>query len=110
MMRREGKGKKRRREQVEGEGGEDEDEKGKTMCNHTDTTRSYVSSNHDWALASLELVEDPVTLVLLLVSVDGCEYVLVKWEGFFSVKSLRRTKETRETYRALASRPGGGIW
>jgi hypothetical protein len=39
--------------------------------NHTDTTRSYVSSNHDGALASLEFVQHPVTLVLLLVAMDG---------------------------------------
>lgn len=37
----------------------------------TDTTRRYVGSNHDRALSGLELVEDPVSLVLLLVSVDG---------------------------------------
>ena len=40
--------------------------------NHTDTTGSYISSNHDGTLASLELVQDPVTLVLLLVTVDCC--------------------------------------
>lgn len=38
---------------------------------HTDTTRSNVGGNHDRALASLELVQNPVTLVLLLVTVDG---------------------------------------
>lgn len=37
----------------------------------TDTTRRHVGSNHDRALSGLELVEDPVSLVLLLVSVDG---------------------------------------
>jgi hypothetical protein len=36
----------------------------------TDTTRCHVGSNHDRALSGLELVEDPVSLVLLLVSVD----------------------------------------
>jgi hypothetical protein len=41
------------------------------VCNHTNTTRSYVGSNHDGALASLELVQDPIALVLLLVAVDG---------------------------------------
>jgi hypothetical protein len=36
----------------------------------TDTTGSHVGSNHDRALSGLELVEDPVSLVLLLVSVN----------------------------------------
>lgn len=47
------------------------------MCrsnrNHTDTTRSHVRGNHDGALARLELVQDPITLVLLLVTVNGCK-------------------------------------
>ena len=38
---------------------------------HTDTTRSHVSGNHDGALALLEFVENPITLLLLLVTVDG---------------------------------------
>lgn len=38
--------------------------------NHTNTAGSYISSNHDGTLASLELIQDPVTLVLLLVTVD----------------------------------------
>lgn len=38
--------------------------------NHTDTTRSHVSGNHDGALALLEFVENPITLLLLLVTVD----------------------------------------
>ena len=37
----------------------------------TDTTRSHVSGNHDGALVGLELVENPVTFVLLLVTVNG---------------------------------------
>lgn len=41
------------------------------VCNHTDTTGSYISSNHDGALASLEFVQDPIALVLLFVAVDG---------------------------------------
>ena len=41
------------------------------VCNHTDTTGSHVGGNHDGALASLELIENPVTLVLLLVTVNG---------------------------------------
>lgn len=39
---------------------------------HTDTTRRDVGGDHDGALAGLELIQDPVTLVLLLVTVDGC--------------------------------------
>ena len=42
-------------------------------CNHTDATGGHVGGNHDGALARLEFVEDPVTLVLLLVAVDCCE-------------------------------------
>jgi hypothetical protein len=45
------------------------------QVNHTNTTRSYVSSNHDGALAGLEFVENPIALVLLLVAVDGCRNV-----------------------------------
>lgn len=41
------------------------------VCNHTNTTRSHVGSNHDGALASLELVQNPIALVLLLVAVNG---------------------------------------
>ena len=39
--------------------------------NHTNTTRSYISSNHDGALASLEFVQDPIALVLLFISVNS---------------------------------------
>jgi hypothetical protein len=38
---------------------------------HTDTTGRNVRGNHDGALAGLELVQDPVTLVLLLITVNG---------------------------------------
>lgn len=38
---------------------------------HTNTTRSHVGGNHDRALVGLELVQNPVALVLLLVAVDG---------------------------------------
>lgn len=40
------------------------------LFNHTDTTRCHIGSNHDRALAGLELVQNPVTLVLLLVAVN----------------------------------------
>ena len=62
-----------------GNGGDEwmngEESKGEKAFNHTDTTRSHVSGNHDGALALLELVKNPIALVLLLVSVDG-------WEGY----------------------------
>lgn len=38
---------------------------------HTDTTGSYVGSHHDWALARLEFVQDPISFLLLLVTVNG---------------------------------------
>lgn len=41
------------------------------MQYHTDTTACYVGSNHDGRLSGLELVQNPVTLVLLLVSMNG---------------------------------------
>jgi hypothetical protein len=41
------------------------------VCNHTDTTGSYIGSNHDGALAGLELIQDPIALILLLVTVDS---------------------------------------
>jgi len=43
------------------------------VLQHTDTTGGDVSGNHDGALSGLELVEDPITLILLLVTVDSCE-------------------------------------
>lgn len=47
------------------------EKEGRGSINHTNTTRCYVGSNHDWALASLELVQNPVTLVLLFVAMDS---------------------------------------
>jgi len=67
--------------------------------NHTDTTRSHVSGNHDWGFALLEFVENPITLVLLLVSVNGC--------GCVSERD-KKGKRNEKTYRAPASRPDGG--
>jgi hypothetical protein len=43
----------------------------KVLINHTNTTGCHVSSNHDWALAGLELVQDPITFVLLFVTMDS---------------------------------------
>ncbi len=50
------------------------------MGRHTDTTRRNVGGDHDGALASLELVQDPVTLVLLLVAVDGWRKLSATWD------------------------------
>lgn len=41
------------------------------MFNHTDASGCHVGSNHDGAFAALEFVENPVTLLLLLVTVNG---------------------------------------
>jgi hypothetical protein len=38
---------------------------------HTNTTGRNVRSNHDWALAGLEFVQNPVTFILLLVTMNG---------------------------------------
>ncbi len=55
-----------------GRGGKGEDDrKGEGVSNHTDASGSHVGSNHNGALARLELVEHPIALVLLLVAVDG---------------------------------------
>lgn len=45
---------------------------GRLGCNHTNTTGSHVSSNHNRAFSVLELLQDPVTFVLLFVTVDSC--------------------------------------
>ena len=39
----------------------------------TNTTRGHICGHHDGGLCRLELVEDPVTLVLLLITVNGYE-------------------------------------
>lgn len=61
---------------------------------HTNTTGCDIRSNHDGALASLEFVENPVTFVLLLVTMNCC-------------MSLARSTKIRwragETYKVLAS-------
>lgn len=65
----------------------------------TNTTRSDVGRDHDGRLGSLELVEDPVTLVLLLVTVDGCENVS---------QGAEDEEKNGTTYTARAIRPGEG--
>jgi len=62
---------------------------------HTDTTGGNVRGNHYWAFAGLELVQDPVTLVLLLITVNG-------WEK----KMLARVKQTRGMKRANVQSAG----
>lgn len=49
----------------------------------TNTTRGHVSGHHNGALVGLELVKDPITLVLLLVAVnrEGGPSVLAKESG-----------------------------
>jgi len=42
------------------------------QINHTNTTRCHIGSNHDGALAGLELVQNPITFVLLFVAMNGC--------------------------------------
>jgi len=61
-------------------------------CNHTDTTGCHIRSNHDGALASLELVQDPIALILLLVTVNS-------YRVLATVISRRGS-----TYRARATR------
>jgi hypothetical protein len=39
--------------------------------NHTNTTGSHIGGNHDWALASFKFVQNPIALILLLISMDG---------------------------------------
>ena len=63
---------------VNGKRYEDERYKGRdqgrgVVLDHTNTTRCHISSNHDWAVAGLELVEDPITFVLLLVAMNCCQ-------------------------------------
>ncbi len=53
------------------EGGKGKGKRGKAQFYHTDTTGSYVGSHHDWALARLEFVQDPISFLLLLVTVNG---------------------------------------
>jgi hypothetical protein len=74
---------------------------GMGVINHTDTTRSHVGGNHDGTLSVLELVKNPVTLVLLLVTVNSCRNVS---QGFTVIMEA-----TGKTYKVLASRPGGAI-
>lgn len=64
--------------------------------NHTNTTRSYISSNHDGALPRLEFIQNPITLILLLISMD-CYEDVSRW-------FKERTHDI--TYTALANHLG----
>jgi hypothetical protein len=63
---------------------------GKGGFNHTNTTGSHIGGNHDGALAGLELVQDPIALVLLLISVDSWRPLAI-----FVVKAVCRLTERR---------------
>ena len=67
--------------------------RGRVVINHTNTTGCHVSSNHDWALASLELVQNPITFVLLFVAMDSFKT---------SITSIR-LRYRGGTYRVLAN-------
>lgn len=73
---------------------------GISNCNHTDTTRCHVSSNHDWALAVFELLQDPIPLVLLFVAVNS---YLNK-----SALEIESDREEVKTYTMQAIRLGVG--
>jgi len=47
---------------------------GGVQINHTNTTRCHIGSNHDGALAGFELVQNPITLVLLFVTMNSCMF------------------------------------
>jgi len=44
--------------------------RGKDRKYHTNATTGHVGSNHDWGFSCLELIQNPITLVLLFVSVN----------------------------------------
>jgi hypothetical protein len=68
------------------------------VINHTNTTGCHVSSNHDWAVAGLELVENPITFVLLFVAMDSCNRSVMEMGRLILM----------DTYKVLASRLDGG--
>jgi hypothetical protein len=61
-----------------------------TAFNHTNTTRCYIGSNHDRALAGFEFVQDPVTFVLLLVAVNSYTDMLAQERSQRGVENLQR--------------------
>lgn len=70
---------------------------GRLQFHHTNTTGSHISSHHDWALARLELVQDPISFILLFVAVNS-----------WSMLADAKLEAKRITYRALAIHPDGG--
>lgn len=82
-------------------------EGGRGICNHTDTTRGYISSNHDGALASLELVQDPIALILLLVTVNGCGLLVGKWKACLMKLTKRRPSILSEESGNVVGNPLG---
>jgi hypothetical protein len=66
------------------------------MFVHTNTTRRHIRGHHDRAFTRLELVENPVTFVLLLVTMNRCMWL------------ARYILDDGITYKGPASRPGGG--
>jgi hypothetical protein len=45
---------------------------GRSSSYHTNTTGGHICGYHDGTLAGFELVQDPVTFILLFVTMDGC--------------------------------------
>jgi len=74
---------------------------GEGVIVHTNTAGGNISCYHDGALARLELVQDPIALVLLFVSVNGCNMLT-----YIQVNDLYNKKST---YRALANHLDEGI-
>lgn len=78
------------------------EEKGRVVINHTNTTGCHISGNHDWAVAGLELVEDPITLVLLFVAVNS-------WNRSATKTSGTRRKKLTECGPAILTEEAGNV-
>jgi hypothetical protein len=59
------------REGEKGRGGNRARRRGDIFCVHTDTTGGHVCGYHDGTLAGLELVQHPVTLSLLFITMNA---------------------------------------
>jgi hypothetical protein len=77
---------------------------GRSSSYHTNTTGGHICGYHDGTLASFELVQDPVTFVLLFVAMDSCRESKVSKDTQYGER-----ESTGKTYTALAIRPDGGI-
>lgn len=71
----------------------------------TNTTGRHIGGYHDGALSGLELVKNPVTFILLLVSMNSCGKDVSK----FGKAKESKVVLARKTDRVLASHPGEGI-